>query len=238
MPDISGVLGDIGLGSIFKGFTSFLFFAIIIVVILIVFGFIFLKIRRRRKLCFPATEFVDIGGGKTCINFLGSKGAGWFGKKRIFFGLFDKGPDEVMRIKDMSIVEQFSETDFQEVNGRRGVVFFRHPTNKNLLPIAKMEIVNAELLNTIAPIEFMETAVDIIKANEIETRDKWEKWAPILVLAGVIVFATISLIIISQIHKHAITEASELVISAGNTCLEGAKSVCSHFGLAATGGAP
>lgn len=237
MPDLGGIFGNIGLGGILSSPLLNPLVWVVVVVVLAVFAFVVIKLRKRKNLCFPAAEFVDIGSGKTSINFLGFRGAGWFGKKRVFFGLWDVGVDKVMRIKDMSVVEQFSETDFQEVNGRRGVVFYRHPVNKNLLPISKMSVVNQELLNSLAPIEFMETAVDIIKANEVETRDKWEKWAPVLVLAGVIVFAVISLIIVSQIHKHAITTASDLVLQAGSTCLEGAKSVCSNFGLPG-GGAP
>lgn len=240
MPDMSGlgqIFGSTGIGSIFSSPLLNPLVWVVVILVLVVFVFTVIKLRKRRKLAYPAAEIVDLGSGKTSINFIGSRGAGWFGKNRIFFGLWDKG-DEVMRIKDMTIVEQFSETDFQEVNGRRGVVFYRHPVNKNLLPISKMEVVNAELLNTLAPIEFMETAVDIIKANEIETRDKWEKWAPVLVLAGVIIFAVISLIIVSQVFKHSITEASDLVLSAGKTCLESAKSVCTQIGLPAGGGAP
>lgn len=236
MPDL-GFLGINGLSGVFNSPWLNPLLWVVIIVVLVVFAFAVVKLRRRRKLQYPAAEVVDLGAGKFSINFLGNHGAGWFGKKRMLFGLWDTGPNEVMRIKDMSIVEQFSEVDYQEVNGRRGVVFYRHPQTKNLLPISKFDISNKELLNTLAPIEFLETANDVIKANENETKDQWEKWGPILAIGVIVVFAVIALIVISQTFKHSVTEAKDLVLAAGNTCLEGAKQVCSQFGLPA-GGAP
>lgn len=238
MPDIGSIFGGGALQNVFNSPWLNPMLWVVIVLVIVGFAFAVVKLRRRRKLQYPAAEIVDLGAGKFSVNFLGSHGAGWFGKNRKLFGLWDSGPNEVMRIKDMSIVEQFSEVDYQEVNGLRGVVFYRHPQTKNLLPISKFDISNKELLNTLAPVEFTETVVDVIKANENETKDQWEKWGPILAIGLIIVFAVIALIVVSQTFKHSVTEAKDLVLAAGNTCLEGAKQVCSQFGLPASPTAP
>jgi hypothetical protein len=200
---------------------------IIAIVLGITFGFLIM--RKRRKLMFPAAEIVDLGGqGKTCINFIGKKGAGWFGKKRWLFNLWDYG-DEVMRIKDGSIIEEFSEEDFQEVNGTRGVIFYRDPIRRLLFPINKLTVHNKELVTCIAPATYTDTALDIIKAGEDETKDWKEKIMQFLIWAGIIIFSLVAIIVITQMVKNGQENAAKLIVDAGETCMKNAKEVCGQI---------
>lgn len=227
MPD----LGSLGLSNITGMFGKINFLPLVVVVVVIfVVGFLFLFILKRKSLVFPSAEIVDLGSGKTCINCLGKKSAGWLGKKKGFMRLWYTG-DKVMRLKSGEIVEEFSEEDFQEVNARRGIIFYRDPVSRLLFPISRLRVTNRELVASIAPAVYTDTAVEIIRANEVETRDKWKELAPMLVMAGVIVFAIISMILIYQLFKHDISEGKDLILKAGSICLESAKAVCSQMGL-------
>lgn len=190
----------------------------------------FLLIRKRRKLIYPSAEIIVLNNGKTSLNFLGNKSAGWFGKHWSLFKLWDSGP-EVLRIKDGTIVEEFSEEDFLEVNGKRAVVFVRNPESKLLFPINKLEISEDDraLMARVAPASYTEVSADILKAAEAEIKNTWEKILPIIMFGVVVIFALVSIIVITQMVKNGQQEASKLIVEAGKTCLENAKSVCSQF---------
>lgn len=192
-------------------------------------AFIFLKIRKSRKLRFPACEVVDLGGqGKTSINFLGAKGAGWFGKNLFLFGLWDYG-DEIMRTRDMEIIEQFSEEDFQEVNGRRGIIFYRDPIRRLLFPINKLAVANKELVTEIAPADYTDTGLSIIRSGEQETQDWKEKVIQAVIWALTIIFVLVAIILVIQYAKSTQQEAAATILEAGRTCLENARMVCSEI---------
>ena len=93
---------------IFEWLTSFLFWGAVLVLILIV-TFGSLAIRKRRKLIYPCIELTDLGAGK--IGFKSYK-AGWFKSKTIFFGLFDYGGEDILRLKDKRVVQNASSEDF------------------------------------------------------------------------------------------------------------------------------
>lgn len=213
--------------------SPFIWLALIILVVAVIFGF--LIIRKRRKLIYSCLEIVNLGEGKSGFNIIP---CGWFGKKRYLRGLWDTG-EEVMRTKDGEIIVNFSTEDFQEVNGKRGVVCYRDPINQDVLvPVSKARVKGSELLAEIAPQEFRDVALDIIKDADKETADKMEKLIQWIIFGTIIIFALVSIIVIVQMVKQGQKEASELILKAGETCLKNAREVCSEIAQSAASGAP
>jgi len=203
--------------------SPFIWLTLIFVLLGVTFGF--LIIRKRRKLIYEGLEVVDLGYGRAGYNLVK---CGWFGKKLYLKGLWDKG-EEVMRTKDGEQIINFSTEDFQEVNGKRSPVFFRDPINQDVLvPINNSHITNKDLLLEIAPQEFRDTALEIIKDADRETADKMEKLVQWIIFGAVIIFALVSIIVIVQMVKQGQREASSLILEAGNTCLKNAREVCSE----------
>lgn len=211
-----------GVGAILMGwiFSPILWLLIILGILAI--AWTGLVIRRKRLLRYETVEIVDLGKGKTSLNFIKS---GWFGINSYFKGLWWNGR-EVMKTEDGEIIEDFSETDFQEVNGERGIIVYRDPINRLLVPISHLEMKNKHLVAEIANASFRDVAVDIVKDAEHETTDWTEKVIMWAVMGGLIVFALVSIIIIIQFIKGSEEKASNLILEAGKTCLENAKQVC------------
>jgi|TARA_Y100000310_G_C20577524_1_gene761189 hypothetical protein len=206
-----------------------------LLIIGLVFGATFgiLLIRKKRKLIYECIELVDYGSSKFGFN---SIKCGYFGKKKILRGLWDSG-EEQLETKDGEVIYDFSTEDFQEVNGKRGVIAFRDPINQNILvPISKTTVKNKELLAEIAPAEFRDVALDIIRDADVETKDWKEKIIQFVMWGIVVIFSLVSIIVIAQMVKNGQTEASKLILEAGKTCLENAREVCSE--IAASSGAP
>lgn len=208
---------------------------LILIVAIIGITLLFLKIRKKRKLVFPTIEIVDMGNGKTGLNLLKS---GWFGEQSYLFGLWDRGR-EIMKTEDGDIVEDFSTEDFQEVNGDRGIVIYRDPNNRGIVvPINNLNVKNKHLVAEIAPASFRDVAVDIVKEAEEETRDWKQQLIAWAVIGGVVIFALVSIIVIVQMVKNGQDKAASLIVDAGKTCLENAKSICSEINTARTSAAP
>lgn len=241
-------IGGIG-GQLVKWLLNPLIWVLIIALIV---GFTFgvLAIRKKRKLIYECIELVDYGSGKFGFNLIK---CGYYGKKKMLRGLWDYG-EEIMQTKDGETIYEFSTEDFQEINGKRGVVCFRDPVNQSILvPISKTsvygwkdingvrtKVAGAEILGEIAPAEFRDIALDIIKDVDRETSDWREKIIQFVMWGLIIVFSLVSIIVIAQMVKNGQKEASELIIQAGTTCLDAAKSVCSQIAstVISQGGAP
>jgi len=188
-------------------------------------------IKKRRKLVFPAAEIVTLGNGKTCLNFLGNKGAGWFGRN--WWGpvkLWDYG-EEVMRLSDMSIVEDFSERDFQEVNGRRGVVFYRDPERKLFFPISGLDISDADrkVLASIAPSDYTRTSADILEKAKKETQSTFEKVVPYIMVGVIAIVVLISIIVTVQMVQKVTAESKAMFIDANEKCYQLAEGACNRI---------
>lgn len=225
--------GDIG-GLI----TSWILNPLIWLVIIFVFvGFIwgFLLIRKKRKLIYECLELVNHGSEKFSFNLMK---CGWFGKKKFLKGIWDYG-EEQMETKDKDIIYDFSTEDFQEINGKRGVICFRDPINQNILvPINKCKVINDELLAEIAPANFRDVALGIIQDVDRETADWKEKLIQWIILGGIIIFALVAIIVITQMVKNGQKEAANLIVQAGETCLKNAKEVCQNLATSAASTAP
>jgi uncharacterized membrane protein len=223
MVDLSGAAG------LFSAWIVNPLIWLLIIGVFIILSFGLLLVRKRRMLKYSAAEIVDLGGqGKTNINFLGRRAAGYFGKQKWLFGYWDFG-EKVMKTKDGEIIEQFSEEDFQEVNGERGVIFYRDPVRRLLFPINRLQIGNKHLTAVIAPAEYTDAAIDIIKAAEKETADWREKLMQFVGWALVVIFSLVAIIVITQMVKQGQAETAKLIADGGKQCMELAKGVCSDM---------
>lgn len=187
-----------------------------------------LVIRKKKKMRYPAMEIVDLGNGKTSLNVLR---CGWIGRKIYLKGLWWSGR-EVMRTNTMEEILEFSEEDYQEVNGKRGVVFYRDPIGRTLVPIARLKVTNKELVADIPPAEFVDASINIVRDAERETTDWKEKIVMVALIGGIVIFALVSIIFIVQMIKNSQEKANALIIDAGKICLENAKTICSEISSA------
>jgi hypothetical protein len=208
-------------------------FWLLIIVFILVAVFIALKIRKKRKLIFPAVEVTEFG-----FNFLK---VGWFGKKSFLKNLWDYG-DQVMKTPTGELIEQFSEEDFTIVNGKRGVIFFREPHNRNLLPVSKfgLDAKSREITLTIPPRDFINTALEIIDEADRETSDWRQKAIMAILIGGVLIFALVSVIIIVKFTDERLDKAAATVIQAGTVCTDNCRLICSEIasGFAKSSNAP
>lgn len=214
--------------------SPFMWLFLIFVVVAVILGGLW--VRKKRKLLYPCLEVVSLGEtGKAGYNLMK---CGWYGKKSRIFKLWDYG-EEVLKTKDGEEIYDFSTEDFQEVNGKRGVVCFRDPLNQNILvPLSKCGVKGKEMLAEIAPVELRGVALDIIKDADVETTDRLEKIIQWIIFGTVIIFALVSIIVIVQMVKQGQREASKLIVDAGEVCLKNAKEVCSQIAKGASSSAP
>jgi len=113
--------------------------------------------------------------------------------------------------------------DYHEINGKRGLIVKRKDDDPEVLvPLSKFEVANEKLLSEIAPADYRDAAIDILDEKRKETLTWWDENKSTLLLAGVIIFALISLIIIfnfakgeSTAWREAMTKVNQLPASGG-----------------------
>jgi hypothetical protein len=182
-----------------------------------------LYIRKKRRLTVPTVEVVNYGTSKAGFNHLKS---GWFGKQLMFKGLWWKGP-EVLRASTGEEIRDFSTEDYQTVDGKRGVVCFRSPTNQDILvPISKVRIDGQHMVMDIAPAEYIDAAKEIYSDTKKETTDSREKLMQLASWALVVIVSLLCIIFIIQGWTHTMTESKDLLLQAGQTGLANCKAMC------------
>ena len=228
-----------------SGFSSKIFswiitplFWLFLLIFFIVGVLMILYIRRWKRYVYPTIEVVDLGNGKLGFNKLKS---GWFGKKTYLRGLWWTGED-VLRTNQGDRIENFSTKDFQEVDGTRGVVCFRNQLRQNILvPISQLKLENEELIADIAPADYTDVAVDIVKDAAKETSDWRDKLIQFGQWALVIIFSLVAIIVITQMVKSGQKEAADLLLQAGKEGAQSCKDICReavNIAVSQTGGAP
>lgn len=198
-----------------------------------VFGILWL--RKKRRLQYKCIELVDL---KNRAGFNNLK-CGYFGTNLYLRGLWWSG-EEVLRTDTGEIIHNFSTEDFQEIDGERGVICYRNPLRQNiLLPISQLDISNKDLIATIAPADYTETAVKIYENAVKETSTTMDKLLPIMMIGGIVVFALVSIIMITQMVKTGQAEASNLLLQAGDKGVAYCKDVLNTaITLSSEGNAP
>ena len=177
--------------------TSALYIAIIIGA-----AFGVLYILKYRKFQYPAMILLDLGQGKMGIE---KCKAGWFMSNTILMGLIERGGNRQLIVTDGRKIENASSKDFQEIDGKRGIVLIRkHDDPAILVPIKNMRVLNEELLNEIAPADYRDASVKIVNRSQDELKGGFSK---ILTLAAPFVYALmlfICIMIIVQFGNHQI----------------------------------
>lgn len=202
-------------------------FWVVIIIIMLTGMYLFLFIRKRSKLRYPIIECIDIGNNKGAF-FLKPKGAGWFGKRTILFGLLDIGNEKVLKHKDGRIIDQVSTEDLHDINGKRGFIVMRkHDDPKVLVPLNRFLLTpkSRVLLSAIAPADFRDTANNINEMAKEETAGKWEKIMPYVALGLIVLFFIIAVIFASQTFNKSIDTAKDLMLQAGDKLASTSSSV-------------
>jgi len=210
-----------------------IWFVLIIVFVVVVFGYLW--IRKKRKLIYSCIEIVKYKGGKAGFNKIK---AGWFGKKKFFRGLWDYGEEQV-ETQDGDKILNFSTEDFQEIDGKRGIVIARDPVNPDILvPITTVSFKGEEMLAEIAPAEYRDAVNEIIIDVDRETSDWTKQLIQWIIFGMIIVFALVSIIVITQMVKSGQDKASALIVQAGETCLRNAREICQDLVTTRAGASP
>lgn len=198
---------------------------LLIIILIIIITLIVLKIRKKRAMKFTAIEYIEIGDNRIGKNILK---CGWIGKNLYLRGLWWTGR-KVMRTSDMEEILNFSEEDFQVINGRKAVEFYRHPISRHLVPLHKTRINGTELLADIPPAEYADASTDIIRNIRQETTDWRDKLIAYGIIAFIIVFALVSIILIIQFTNGQTDKAQALFEKAGASCLQSATNICQEI---------
>lgn len=210
-------IGSVG-GIVMKYAITPLFWALIL---LVVFGGLIgiLWFRKKRKLRFEGIEETAFGvnTGIRC---------GWMGLKWYLKGLWTSGT-EAMMTADGEEIMNFQESDFTEVNGVRGIRFYRDPISRRLFPISNINIKNKEVTATIPDREYIDTALRILDATDRETEDRTMKILQMATWALVVIGCIILLIVMVQYVKNGQADVAKSLADGNIKCLESAKQVCS-----------
>ena len=202
-----------GLGATAFGWLSSIFTWVLIMAFIAGMGILALKIKQIRKFRYPCIEITGLGQGKVSVYITK---AGWFKKKRSFFGLIESGGEQALICKDgKRKIFNASSVDYHEINGKRGLICKRKDDDPEVLvPLNRVEVENLNLLTRIAPADYRDAAVDILEEKRKETMDWLERNAPMMVAMGVFLFGIISLIIIFNFAKGESAAWREYAIAA------------------------
>lgn len=202
-----GALGSTAVSWLKSG----MFWIIGIIIVMFIVGGFYLMMRRRGKLKYNVLEIVAFGNGKLGINRFK---AGLFGIKTTLFGLFDYGAESVTKTNDGRIIQKAKTYHLHDLFGKKGYVVVRKPDdNKILVPVSKVYLKNLALLLEIAPSNYRDASVDIIKATENETKGTWEKILPYVAIGLIVVLTIISIVINQQMTNNTVEKVGNLLIS-------------------------
>lgn len=187
---------------------------VILVLGLLTIGMLWVK--KKKKLQYPTFVITYLGNKKVGIELSRS---GWFSKKQVFFGLWEVKGEQVLKLKDGRRIQGASSVDFHDFNGKRCLLVRRKDDDpKVLIPIRDVDIEGDKLMAAIAPADYRDASNEIIKSAENEMREKWKQILDYIVLGGIIIFALVSIIIISQMVTRSQQEASDLIKSVSQNC--------------------
>lgn len=206
-----------GAGSYAMGWvTSSAFWAFII--FLLAGGFMMaLVIRKRRKMNKTVLELIDLGDGR--FDFITTKG-GWFKPRFTLFKLFDYGAEQRFRLKDMSIVDNVSHNDYRMINGKLGIVVIRNPNDaKIVFPISKFYLSkdSKAIMSQVAPADFRDAAEKAIEQADLEMQNKWQQYAPLVIIGLVVMITLIITILNTQYGKYMVDKAVQAIAEIKST---------------------
>lgn len=207
MSSISGVA--------FKAITTPLIWIVIVFILgLLTLGMLWY--RKNKKLQYPTVVVTNLGQRKVGLELTKS---GWFKKKSIIFGLWDWKGEQVLKVKDGRRIQQGGAEDFHEFNGRRALIVKRKSDDpKILVPLRTLVVSNNDLLAEIAPADYRDASNEILRSAESEMKEKWKQILDYIVIGGIIVFALISIIVITQMVQKSQKEVGSLIREVATKC--------------------
>ena len=198
--DISGMSG------VAMGWLSTIIYWIIGLITAIIMALLVLFTRKKKKLKYPIIQIIDLGSNKA--GFWYTK-AGWI-KSKSFLGLYDYGGEEKMMTKEGKEIQNASSEDFQEIEGKRGLVVQEKSDDPKILVPINRTVLDTEskaIINSIAPADYRDASVKIMQKTEQETSNRFSQFLtqalPYIMVVGFIV----SLIMIIQYAKHSQAES-------------------------------
>jgi len=219
-------------GSVFYGWMKTGMFWVIVTLLLTCSTALILWWRKRTRLKHNVLEIISFGNGKIGVNLTT---AGLFLEKSTLGGLWDYGNEFRYKTKDGRTIYGATSSDLHDVFGKKSFIVRRKDDDpKILLPITEIDwkfktICNCPKCNykfrvqedlefplfQIAPKEFRDASVDIIKEAHKETQGMLEKYLPYILLGGIVIFFIISMILASQFFSRTVDKSSELLLKAG-----------------------
>lgn len=200
------------LGTTFSTFSGLIPALIMIAIaVLMIFGFLFLY--RNTKFVYTVLIYRDFGNGKA--GFKITK-AGKFKKKTTLFGLVDIGGEFEIKCKDGRKIQNISDLDIQDINGKKGYMVMQKPDDPAVLvPITKVKHEGMEMMMAIAPSDLRDVAVGIIKDADREMMSGFEKIMPYVsyIVMGIILFICVMVNIqfAQNMHQQAIDGAVKIL---------------------------
>jgi hypothetical protein len=183
-----------------------------------------LYFRKKRMMIYEVLELGTVD--KTIKSFTFTRG-GWFRKRFTFMDLWDYGTESMFRLADMTPVMDVTQDDYKIINGRKGLIVMRDPLDpKFAFPISNVSLdrKSKELMAEIASSDLRDAAVLAIDQADQEMQGKWQKIAPYVIGAIVILGSVFIIIFITQYGKHMVDKSSEtlryitdVLHGAGNT---------------------
>lgn len=211
-------------GFLVNALSSFLFWVILVFVIVVaVFGT--LVIRKKKKLQYEVLEITNLGNDKVGIK---KTKAGWFKTQTLLFGLWDYAGEEILKVKDGREIQKGSSEDFNEIFGKRGLIVARKPDDpKILLPVSRMRLTSKsnDMLMAIAPGNYRDASTRIIDRAVTENKGKLERFLPAIIFGTMAIIFLVAIILITQMVKSGQTEASNLIIQAGQIVSQASNNV-------------
>jgi hypothetical protein len=199
--------------------SGFFWFAVLGIIVIVGIGSLY--VRKRLRLQYPAYVLADVGSKKAGIE---STKAGWFKNKTFFFGLWDYGSETYLYTADGRKVQGGSSGDFHEINGKRGLLLKRKDDDpKILIPIPEVEMDKASkaLILSIAPADYRDASVQLIRQAENETKGKWEQIIQWILFGGLVIAYLVTMIVMSQAHTKALDNVIHYQCNAGTRVTTG-----------------
>jgi hypothetical protein len=201
-----------GISGTMMGWVTTTAFWILLMLVIVIFLILFLWIRKKRRMNKTVLELYDLGDGR--FDFITTKG-GWFKNRFTLFGLWDYGSENRFRLKDMTPVDNVSHNDYRLFNGKPAIVVIRNPHDaKMLYPISRFYLSNNSktIMSEVAPADYRDSAEKAIEQADIEMRNKWQQYAPLIVGGLVIIISLIITLLNTQYGKYMVDKSTETLL--------------------------
>lgn len=221
-----------GITNVFYSWLKSGMFWVIIAIILTFATLLILWWKKRIRLKYNVFEIVSFGNGKVGINL--SK-AGLFKEKSALGGLWDYGNEFRFKTNDGRIIRNATTDDLHDLFGKKGFIVRRKDDDvKILVPINRIDWDYKKVIKCpkchrnfryddnleaplfeIAPSDFRDASIDIVKEAQKETSGFLEKYLPYILLGGIVIFFIISMILASQFFNRTVDKCADIMTTCG-----------------------